>query len=37
LTVAAQTGTSLAMIENAYLHFIPLAMREKLALVKDSS
>jgi integrase len=31
LTVAAQTGTSLAMIEKAYLRFIPHAMREKLA------
>jgi integrase len=36
LTVAAQTGTSLAMIEKAYLRFIPSAMREKLAGVKDS-
>jgi integrase len=34
LTVAAQTGTSLAMIERAYLKFIPSAMREKLAAVK---
>ncbi len=33
LTVAAQTGTSLAMIERAYLRFIPSAMREKLAAV----
>ena len=31
LTVAAQTGTSLTMIEKAYLRFIPSAMREKLA------
>jgi len=37
LTVAAQTGTSLAMIEKAYLRFIPSAMREKLAHIKDSS
>lgn len=36
LTVAAQTGTSLAMIEKAYLRFIPSAMREKLAAVVDS-
>jgi integrase len=36
LTVAAQTGTSLAMIERAYLKFIPSAMREKLAGVKES-
>ena len=36
LTVAAQTGTSLAMIEKAYLRFIPSAMREKLAGVKES-
>lgn len=34
LTVAAQTGTSLVMIEKAYLKFIPGAMREKLAAVK---
>jgi integrase len=36
LTVAAQTGTSLAMIEKAYLKFIPSAMVEKLAAVKES-
>lgn len=35
LTVAAQTATSLAMIEKAYLRFIPNAMREKLAAVKE--
>jgi hypothetical protein len=29
LTVAGQTGTSLAMIEKAYLRFIPSAMREE--------
>ncbi|MSQ91563.1 MAG: site-specific integrase [Gammaproteobacteria bacterium] len=34
LTVAQQTGTSLAMIEKAYFKFIPSAMREKLAAVK---
>lgn len=37
LTVAAQTGTSLAMIEKAYLRFIPSAMREKLAAVVESA
>jgi integrase len=36
LTVAAQTGTSIVMIEKTYLRFIPSAMREKLASVKDS-
>jgi len=36
LTVAAQTGTSLAMIEKSYLRFIPSAMREKLATVRDA-
>jgi integrase len=34
LTVAAQTGTSLAMIEKAYLRFIPSAFQEKLAALK---
>jgi hypothetical protein len=34
LTVAAQMGTSLAMIEKAYLRFIPSAMQEKLAALK---
>jgi hypothetical protein len=34
LTVAAQTGTSLAMIEKAYLRFIPSALQEKLAALK---
>lgn len=33
LTVAAQTGTSIAMIERSYLKFIPNAMRQKLAAV----
>jgi integrase len=33
-TVAAQTGTSIAMIEKAYLRFIPSAMQEKLAALK---
>jgi hypothetical protein len=36
LTVAAQTGTSLAMLEKAYFKFIPSAMREKLAAVRES-
>jgi len=34
LTVAAQTGTSLAMIERAYLRFIPSALQEKLAALE---
>ena len=34
LTVAAQTGTSLAMVEKAYLRFIPSAFQEKLAALK---
>jgi integrase len=34
LTVAAQTGTSLAMIERNYFKFIPSAMEEKLAAVR---
>jgi integrase len=33
LTVAAQTGTSIAMIEKSYLKFIASAMREKLEAV----
>ena len=37
LTVAAQTGTSLRMIEKAYHRFIASAMREKLAAVKESA
>lgn len=37
LTVAAQTGTSLAMIERSYLRFIPSAMQAKLAALKDSA
>jgi integrase len=36
LTVAAQTGTSLAVIEKTYFRFIPSAMRAKLAAVRDS-
>ncbi len=34
LTCASQTGTSLAMIEKAYLKFIPQALQEKLANIK---
>ena len=34
LTVAAQTGTSLATIERAYLRFIPSALQEKLAALE---
>lgn len=34
LTVAAQTGTSLRMIERAYFKFIRSAMLEKLANLK---
>lgn len=37
LTVAHQTGTSVAMIERHYLKFIPSAMRAKLAAVKADS
>jgi hypothetical protein len=36
LTVAQQTGTGLVMIERQNLKFIPHAMREKLASVKES-
>lgn len=34
LTVAAQTGTSLRMIERTYFKFVPSAMLEKLASLK---
>jgi integrase len=34
LTVAHQTGTSLAMIEKAYMRFIPQALQQKLAGLK---
>jgi hypothetical protein len=34
LTVAAQRGTSIAMIKKAYLRFIPSAMQEKLSALK---
>jgi integrase len=37
LTVAAQTGTSLVMIEKAYLKFIPSAMQDKLANLKEKA
>ena len=37
LTVAAQTGTGLRMIERAYHRFIASAMREKLAAVRESA
>lgn len=37
LTVAAQTGTSLRMIEKSYFRFIPDAMRDKLAKIEESS
>jgi integrase len=36
LTVAQQTGTSLAMIEKAYFKFIASAMREKLAEIREA-
>jgi len=36
LTVAQQTGTSLAMIERAYYRFVPAALAEKLATLKAS-
>ncbi|HEY4211860.1 MAG TPA: hypothetical protein VGM84_10300 [Steroidobacteraceae bacterium] len=35
--IAAQTGTSCHMMEQAYFKFIPSATREKLAVVRDSS
>ena len=34
LTVAAQCGTGIAMIEKAYLKFIPSAMKARLAAVR---
>lgn len=34
LTVAAQTRTSIAMIEKAYLRFSPATVQEKLAALK---
>jgi integrase len=35
LTVAHQTGTSLAMIEKAYMRFIPTALQDKLAAIRE--
>jgi integrase len=37
LTVAKQTGTSLAMLELAYFKFIPSALHDKLAAIKEGS
>ena len=37
LTVAQQTGTSLAMIEKAYMRFIPQALQDKLSALKDTA
>jgi integrase len=37
LTVAAQTGTSIKMLEKAYFRMIPAAMREKLAAISEGS
>ncbi len=37
MTVAAQTGTSMAMLEKAYYKFIPTAMQDKLDAVKESA
>lgn len=36
LTVAQQTGTSIAMIEKAYMRFIPTALQKKLAAVREA-
>lgn len=36
LTVAQQTGTSISMIEKAYMRFIPAALQEKLAALKET-
>jgi len=36
LTVAAQPGTSVIMIEKSYLRFIPSAMREALAAIQEA-
>jgi hypothetical protein len=36
VTVAAQTGTSVAMIEKTYFKFIPGAMQAKLAAIQES-
>ena len=37
LTVAAQTGTSLSMIEKTYLKFIPSAFKAKLAEMRETT
>lgn len=37
LTVGMQTGTSLAQIEKSYYKFIPHAMKQKFAAVKESA
>jgi hypothetical protein len=37
ITVAQQTGTSVAMIEKTYLKFIATAMRAKLAAIKEDA
>jgi integrase len=36
LTVAAQTGTSVRMIERSYFKFIAAAMKDKLAAIKEA-
>jgi integrase len=36
LTVAKQTGTSVAQIEKTYMKFIPSALQEKLTSVRDA-
>jgi len=36
LTVAHQTGTSIAMIEKAYMRFIPAALQQKLAAIREA-
>jgi hypothetical protein len=36
LTVAQQTGTSIAMIEKAYMRLIPAALQGKLAAVREA-
>jgi hypothetical protein len=36
ITVAQQTGTSVAMIEQHYLRFIASAMQARLAAIRDA-
>lgn len=36
LTVAQQTGTSIAMNEKAYMRFIPVALQQKHAAVREA-